>query len=102
MRVSLGKADLPPGAMRGRAAGPGRWLLVANLGGAYYAIDDWCNHAGCLLSEGRLEGPLVVCPCHGMTFDVRSGEARSTPRLCDDQRSHPVRVEDGELWVEVD
>jgi 3-phenylpropionate/trans-cinnamate dioxygenase ferredoxin subunit len=102
MRIRLGRADLPPGAMRGHQLGPERFVLVANVGGAYHAIDDWCNHAGCLLSNGNLDGTRVECPCHGMTFDVRTGAAASWPRLCEDQRSIALAIEDGEIWVEVD
>jgi 3-phenylpropionate/trans-cinnamate dioxygenase ferredoxin subunit len=102
MRIRAGRADLPPGAMRGHPAGPERFVLVANVEGTYFALDDWCNHAGCLLSNGELEGGEVVCPCHGMTFDVRTGAATSRPRLCEDQRAYRIEVRDGDLWVEVD
>jgi nitrite reductase/ring-hydroxylating ferredoxin subunit len=37
-----------------------------------------------------------------MTFDVRSGVLTCTPRLCEDQRTWPVLVEDGKVWVEVE
>jgi 3-phenylpropionate/trans-cinnamate dioxygenase ferredoxin subunit len=88
--------------MRGHAAGQDRFILLANVGGRYFALDGWCNHAGCLLSEGRLDGSQVACPCHGMTFDVRTGAATSRPRLCDDQRTFPVSIEGGEVFVEVE
>ena len=30
---------------------------------------------GCSLSDGRLEGDEVVCPCHGSRFDPQNGGA---------------------------
>lgn len=100
MRLPLGKADLREGHLRGVAAG-GRLVLLARHGGRLFALDDTCNHSGCLLSGGKLAGALVRCPCHAMEFDVRTGELVSVPRLCEDQRSYPVTVEDGEAFAEV-
>jgi 3-phenylpropionate/trans-cinnamate dioxygenase ferredoxin subunit len=88
--------------MRGYRLAGERHVLLVRLGGALHALDDVCNHAGCLLSGGHLSGSEVVCPCHQMTFDVRSGALTCTPRLCDDQRTWPVVVEDGQVWVEVE
>jgi 3-phenylpropionate/trans-cinnamate dioxygenase ferredoxin subunit len=51
----------------------GRELLLARVGGSYYAIDDRCPHMGGDLSKGSLEGSIVTCPRHGSQFDVRSG-----------------------------
>ena len=98
-RIALGAADLADGTMRGVELPDGRLLIVARVGGAFHALDDVCNHAGCLLSEGRLAGVHVVCPCHEMAFDVRSG-AGVEPVLCDDQRAYQVSVSGGQLFLE--
>ena len=41
--------------------------------GEIHAIENRCPHAGDPLSEGLLDGPIVVCPAHGWEFDVRTG-----------------------------
>ena len=97
-RVALGRADLGEGTMRGVELPDGRLVLLARVGGAYHALDDVCNHAGCLLSQGRLEGERVVCPCHDMAFDVRTG-AGIEPVLCQDQRAYRVLVEAGDALL---
>jgi 3-phenylpropionate/trans-cinnamate dioxygenase ferredoxin subunit len=86
--------------MRGFTLAKDRHVLVANLGGRFFALDDMCNHAGCLLSAGRLSGGVVTCSCHEMAFDLRDGRLVTEPRLCDDQPVVRVTVERGELWVE--
>lgn len=101
MRLRLGPDDLGEGQMRGYLLEGERHLLLIRLGGALHALDDVCNHAGCLLSRGRLAGSEVVCPCHEMSFDVRSGALTCLPRLCEDQPTFPVAVEGGQVWVEV-
>jgi 3-phenylpropionate/trans-cinnamate dioxygenase ferredoxin subunit len=100
-RVKLGPADLPEGGMQGFDLG-GRFVLVARFAGVCYAISDWCNHAGCLLSRGELEGRFVTCPCHGATFDVGTGKNVNAPHLCGDQDRYPLCVEDGQLVLELD
>jgi 3-phenylpropionate/trans-cinnamate dioxygenase ferredoxin subunit len=101
-RVPLGRADLPSGAMRGHRLGPERFVLIVNLDGRYHAIDDWCNHAGCLLSNGRLVDGAVECPGHGARFAVVDGALETLPRICEDQESFPVVVEDGIVYAEVE
>ncbi len=102
MRLLLGPADLGEGQMRGYCLAGERRVLLVRLGAALHALDDVCNHAGCLLSGGRLAGTEVICPCHLMTFDVRTGAVTCQPRLCEDQRTFRVAVEGGQVWVEVE
>jgi 3-phenylpropionate/trans-cinnamate dioxygenase ferredoxin subunit len=99
MRIRLGPADFAQGEMRGFEIGR-RNVLVAYIGGSYRAIDDWCNHAGCLLSGGRLVRDMVVCPCHEVGFDLSTGRNMTSPGVCGDQRSFKVTVEGQELFLE--
>ncbi|MCO6427702.1 MAG: Rieske 2Fe-2S domain-containing protein [Nitrosomonas communis] len=52
----------------------GKGILVAMVGGNFYAIGDKCTHRGCSLSDGTLEGTIVTCPCHGSKFDIANGK----------------------------
>ena len=96
--ISLGPADFVEGEMRGYAVGK-RNVCVARLGGRYKALDDWCNHAGCLLSTGRIEDNLVICPCHEIGFDLDSGKNITSPSVCDDQPAFQVEEKQGELLL---
>jgi nitrite reductase (NADH) small subunit len=51
----------------------GMALAVANVDGTFFAIDNTCPHAGGPLGDGQLDGHELTCPCHGWSFDVRSG-----------------------------
>jgi nitrite reductase/ring-hydroxylating ferredoxin subunit len=64
--------DIQPGSMIGVTA-KGKDILVANVAGKYYAIGNVCMHEGCTLSDGTLTGDKVECPCHGSTYDVKTG-----------------------------
>jgi 3-phenylpropionate/trans-cinnamate dioxygenase ferredoxin subunit len=99
MKVKLGPANFADREMRGYTVGR-RNVLVARVDGRYKALDDWCNHAGCLLSGGRLEGNMVVCPCHEVGFDMDSGKNLTSPGVCDDQPALPVEVEEGQLVID--
>jgi 3-phenylpropionate/trans-cinnamate dioxygenase ferredoxin subunit len=101
MRIELGAADLDDGELRGYDLG-NRAVCVARVGGRYKALDDWCNHAGCLLSGGRVEGNLVVCPCHEVGFDLDTGRNATSPGVCDDQPTARVTVEAGRLLLDLE
>lgn len=75
-------------------------IVVVNLDGEYYALEDVCTHDGGPLGEGDLAGSTLVCPRHGARFDVRTGEALSMPAF-EDAPAYEVRVVDGEILVEV-
>ena len=40
-------------------------IVVCNVGGDMYALEDNCSHADTPLSEGRLRGFHITCPLHG-------------------------------------
>ncbi len=65
-------ADIPPGGMKCVAIERER-VLLANVGGTFYAIGELCGHRRAPLSAGQLDGYLVECPLHFAIFDVRTG-----------------------------
>ena len=97
-RIPLGPANLKDGEMRSYKVGK-RDVLIARVNGSYKSLDDWCNHAGCLLSGGRLEENTVVCPCHEIGFDLDTGANVTSPGVCDDQPAFKAVVEGGQVVV---
>ena len=101
--IDVGPADLVEGELRGLEIGE-RLLLLACQGGRVTAMDDSCNHAGCLLSGGWLDARkrAVVCPCHEYCFELGTGRNVTIPRLCHDQRAFPVRIEGGRVLLRLE
>jgi 3-phenylpropionate/trans-cinnamate dioxygenase ferredoxin component len=56
-------------------------ILLCNVDGRIFAIEDVCTHDGGPLDQGELEGECIVCPRHGATFDVRTGDALTLPAV---------------------
>lgn len=75
-------------------------LAVGRADGAWYAVDAWCTHAECPLSDGWLEGAAVRCACHGALFDLATGEVLEGPAL-EPVDTYATRVLDGRVQVEV-
>jgi 3-phenylpropionate/trans-cinnamate dioxygenase ferredoxin subunit len=73
-------------------------VVVFNLGGDYFAIEDVCTHDGGQLTGGTIEGEEIVCPRHGARFSIRTGEALTAPAY-EPVAKFPVRVENGVIQV---
>jgi 3-phenylpropionate/trans-cinnamate dioxygenase ferredoxin component len=73
-------SELAPGTTR-RVVVEGCELLLCNVDGKIYGIEDVCTHDGGPLDQGTLEGECIVCPRHGATFDVKTGEALTLPAV---------------------
>lgn len=90
--------DVPVGT--GRAVTiAGRQVALFNVGGAVYAIDDTCPHAGGSLGMGKLNERVVTCPVHGMKIDVTNGCFAGTSGF--GVASHRVNVVDGKILVAI-
>lgn len=79
----------------------GTHIVVFNLDGQYYAIEDVCTHDGGQLTGGTVEGDQIVCPRHGARFCIRTGAALSAPAY-EPTSTFPVRVENGVIQVRDD
>lgn len=76
---------------------------VFNCDGELLAIEDRCSHDDGPLAEGEFDAAActVECPRHGSLFDLRSGRPKTLPAFAPVD-TFEVRVEDGEILVEVD
>lgn len=98
--------DIGPGTMKSFKVS-GREVLLSNIEGKYYAINNRCTHLGGDLSKGELEGKVIHCPRHGSQFDVTTGKNVTGPtrgifkliRNVPDEKVYEVKVEDGKIKV---
>jgi nitrite reductase/ring-hydroxylating ferredoxin subunit len=92
-------ADCPPGTLLG-VEPDGVKIVLANVDGTFYALQDRCSHANYPLSTGELDGTRLTCAYHGACFDVCTGKALQLPAI----RPVPafdVEVRDGDLYVAI-
>jgi 3-phenylpropionate/trans-cinnamate dioxygenase ferredoxin component len=92
-------SDIAAGTTR-RVVVDGGELLLCNVEGRLYAIEDVCTHDGGPLDQGELEGETVICPRHGATFDVRTGDALTLPAVVP-LMTYPVSVEGDDVFIDV-
>lgn len=76
------RSELPDeGEAREFLAG-GTLVCIANINGAYTAMDNVCVHRGGPLGQGIVLDGKLVCPWHGWAFDPQTGAADQNPNLC--------------------
>jgi 3-phenylpropionate/trans-cinnamate dioxygenase ferredoxin subunit len=99
-------SQLQPGEMKSFPL-ENHTVLLVNVDGAYYALDNKCPHMGGNLSGGELDGATVTCPRHGAKFDVRTGTNVGNAKLAfihvkvGDAKPYPVKVEGNDILVEL-
>ncbi|CAE6765037.1 Naphthalene 1,2-dioxygenase/salicylate 5-hydroxylase systems, ferredoxin component [Paraburkholderia domus] len=91
--------ELPPGK-RKIVFVNGRSIVIFNIEGTVYAIDNSCPHNGASLASGQLDGYLLQCPAHGLRFDLTTGCMHGAGSLC--LTTFPVRAADSGVVAEVD
>ena len=78
----------------------GKDIVVANIGGNYFAINDTCTHAGASLAEGKIEDSTITCDWHGAQFDCKNGKLIKFPAKINDLEVYNVVVEEDNILVE--
>jgi 3-phenylpropionate/trans-cinnamate dioxygenase ferredoxin subunit len=91
-------SEIPNGATHRVAAG-GRDILLCNVDGAVYAVEDVCTHDGGALDAGELEGCRIMCPRHGAYFDVTTGAALTLPAILP-LPTYAVRVDGDNIFID--
>ena len=92
--------DVPVGGLRTVTTEQGA-VVLANVDGDIYALEDRCSHQDYPLSAGELEGDELECSFHGARFEVCSGRALQLPAITP-VRSFQVDVRDGDIYIQLD
>ena len=111
--VVAAAGDIPPGTRR-LAEINGRAIVVFNLGGEFFALNNRCPHRGGSLDKGKQtglvesdgpgkycysrRGEIIRCPWHGWEFDIRTGQSWCEPSRVRARR-YPVSVQPGTRLV---
>ena len=106
--------EIPPGG-RKLVEVKGRAIVIFNVGGEYFALNNRCPHKGGSLCQGRLtglvesaepgtyrysrRGEIIGCPWHGWEFDIRTGRSRCDPQTLR-ARNYAVSVQPGAELME--
>lgn len=100
LKKAISAAEVPAGTMK-KVNIDGTILLIANVSGTFYALNNTCPHMGGSLAGGKLEGNIVRCPRHGAQFDVTTGKNVGPAKMAflklnvKDVQSYPVKISDG-------
>ena len=79
--VEVAKVDeIPSGNMK-HVEFNGKEIMIANLDGKFYALNDRCSHTNAPLSLGHIQGNVITCPMHGARFDITTGKKVSEPKF---------------------
>jgi nitrite reductase/ring-hydroxylating ferredoxin subunit len=76
-------------------------IAIFHVGEEFFATDDTCTHAKFSLADGYIEDAEVVCALHEARFCLRTGTVLAPPASVP-LRTYPVRVEAGEVFVDLD
>ncbi|MBA2581693.1 MAG: Rieske (2Fe-2S) protein [Thermoleophilaceae bacterium] len=113
--VVCGVEELPRGSIMTVMNGDTPVVVARTGAGEYHAVRGWCAHQGAMLGGGRLTwltcedarggyalsraGEILRCPWHSFEYDVTTGRCVTDPKLR--LRTYPVRVEDGNVLLDV-
>ena len=92
-----GVHDLPPGKRQVVDIGDYGEVLVLNVDGVVYAINNECAHEGAALERGMVRRGVLFCPLHQWGFVLASGASINDPAYC--AQTYPVEIHDDQLYL---
>ncbi len=103
----LEASSLPAGEMT-HVAVNGKNILIANVAGTYYAMDNKCTHLGGSLAKGKLEGTVVTCANHGASFELTTGQPCTNAKIAfvsmkvKPEKCYSVKIQEDSVMIRVD
>ncbi len=91
--------EIPPGGHKAITIN-GTPIVLFNLEGEYFAIENRCTHEDFPLSEGCIIDNQITCPLHGAKFNIKTGEVTAPPAFVD-VPIFSVRIVEDNIQVEL-
>jgi len=76
----------------------GQSFAIYRKDNMYFATDGLCTHEKVHLCDGLVMDYTIECPKHNGRFDYRTGAAKGAP-VCIDLKTYPVKVENGQVMI---
>jgi len=73
-------------------------LVIQRAADEFVAFDAICPHAGCTVAYQQ-SANIIACPCHGSTFDPRTGNVRNGPATSGLTTIKVTKASNGNLYV---
>ena len=89
--------EIPPGERLVVQIGR-NWIVIFNVDGTLYALEDQCSHEEYPLSDGFIVGCEIECAKHGARFDLRTGKNTAPPAFMP-VRAYEVRIVDDDIQI---
>lgn len=90
--------DIPIGESRAYAVEDRQIAVFRLRDGSLRALDAVCPHRGGPLADGLADSRVVVCPLHGFTYDLATGEEVANGG--ESVAAYPVRADGtGTIWL---
>ncbi len=102
LQTKIKKSEINPGEAKSFQVGNSK-VVVCNVNGEYFAVDDVCSHDDGELVSGSgklIEVCQLECPRHGARFDVKSGKATRMPAVAP-IKTYNVNVLKDELEINI-
>ena len=92
-------SECPPGSLLDVETGQ-ESVVLANIEGDLYALENRCSHQDLPLSDGELDGDRLECLYHGARFDVCTGKAVGLPAI-KPVETYAVELRGQEIYVQI-
>lgn len=77
-------------------------LVILNQG-TVHVLENRCGHMEVRMDDATLDGDAIVCPVHGISFFLTTGEIKNRPwETCDAMQIFEVIEKDGMIGIELD
>lgn len=94
--LSIKKSDIPIGSIKEVVFSNTPILIINRLDKGFVALSKVCTHLGCLVEYNKA-GNILVCPCHGGTYDLEGKVLSGPPPK--PLIKFPVRVEGDSILI---
>lgn len=77
----------------------GREILLINVKGTVYAVENECPHQGSPMSSAVVKDGYIACPRHGYRFNLTDGQCAEHPDFV--LTTFPVQLNGDDISVDL-